>query len=163
MLGAFLEHAQAHAGEILAVEEPFEVELAAGLPPLRGRLDLIEITDTPSGKRLQLVDLKTAARRCGAEDIDREQLDLYALAARKAGLPRQFGLPLDLRVDVAAKTRACEIIPLAIPPEPKNEARLVARARAVWRGMAAGVCYPAPGWRRPDCGYKTACGRWPDC
>jgi putative RecB family exonuclease len=162
MLWAFLEHARAHTGEIIAVEEPFEVELAAGLPPLRGRLDLIEITDTPSGKRLQLVDLKTAARRCGAEDIDREQLDLYALAARRTGLLRQFGLPLDLRVDLATKTKVCEIIPLAVPPEPKNEARLIAKARAVWRGMAAGVCYPAPGWRCPDCGYKTACGKWPE-
>jgi hypothetical protein len=123
---------------------------------------LIEIVDTPAGKRLQLVDLKTAARRCGAEDIDREQLDLYALTARKTGLLRQFGLPLDLRADLATKTKACEIIPLAVPPEPKNEARLVAKARAVWRGMTAGVCFPAPSWRCPDCGYKTACGRWPE-
>jgi RecB family exonuclease len=162
MLGVFLAHARAKTGEIIAVEEPFEVELAPGLPPLRGRLDLIEIRNTPSGRRLQLVDLKTSARRRGAEDIDREQLDLYALAARKTGLLEKFDLPLDLRADLVTKAKACEIVPLEFPPRPENEARLIAKARAVWRGMAAGVCYPAPGWRCPDCGYKRLCAKWPD-
>jgi putative RecB family exonuclease len=163
MLEAFLVHSADDKAEVIAVEEPFAVDLAPGLPLVKGRIDLIEIrTDDSGAKRAIIVDLKTSARRQEADGIEREQLDLYALAMRRSGFLRQLGLPLELRVDVVTKTKAPEVIPLQIRPDTANEARLAAMAREVWRGMAAGISYPAPSWHCADCGYRTACGRWPE-
>jgi putative RecB family exonuclease len=162
MLAAFLAHSADGKAEVIAVEEPFGVELAPGLPLVKGRIDLIEIRTGDDGdKHVAIVDLKTSARRQEADGIEREQLDLYALAMRRSGFLGQLGLPLELRVDVVTKTKAPEVIPLRLRPDPGNEARLAARAREVWRGMAADICYPAPSWHCADCGYKSACGRWP--
>ena len=163
MLEAFLTHAEQNMGEVIAVEEPFEIELAPDLPVLKGRIDLIEIRTGTSGNRyLHLADFKTAAKRMDEGDIDRDQLTLYAIAARKTGLLEQIGLPLVLRVDAALKTRTSEIIPITVAPDRANEVRVAARARQIWKAMSAGVCYPAPGFQCAGCGYKTLCGKWPD-
>ena len=163
MLEAFLVQAEANPGEVIAVEEPFSVELAPELPLLQGRIDLIEVRSDAGGKRtLHLVDFKTSARQLGSDDIEREQLDFYALAVRKTGLLSQLGLPLTLRVDVVTKTKAPAVTPVCLAPDPANEARVVAKAQEIWKGMASGICYPSPNWRCSDCGHKTRCGKWPD-
>jgi CRISPR/Cas system-associated exonuclease Cas4 (RecB family) len=163
MLEAFLIHAEQNMGEVIAVEEPFEIELAPDLPVLKGRIDLIEIRTGTSGNRyLHLADFKTAAKRMDEGDLDRDQLALYAAAARKTGLLEQIGLPLILRVDVILKTKTAEVIPITVSPDRANEARVVAKARQIWKAMSAGVCYPAPGFQCANCGYRTLCGKWPD-
>lgn len=111
MLEAFLAHADANMGEVIAVEEEFLIQMAPGLPALKGRIDLVEIRSDPAGGRhLHLVDLKTAAKRMKPEDVDRGQLDLYAIAMRETGLLEQLRLPLVLRVDVITKAREPEVI-----------------------------------------------------
>lgn len=163
MLECFLTHAEANIGEVIAVEEEFEVEMAPGLPVLKGRVDLIEVRKDMSGNRvLCLVDFKTAAKRIGTADIDRDQLDLYAIAMRQTGLLEQVGLPLVLRVDAVTKVKAPEIIPITVAPNPDNEKRVVAKAREMWKAMSSGVCYPAPSWRCSSCGHRSLCGKWPD-
>jgi RecB family exonuclease len=163
MLEAFLLHAERNMGEVVAVEEPFEIELAPDLPVLKGRIDLIEIRTGASGNRhLHLADFKTAAKRMDEDDIDRDQLTLYAVAAGKTGLLEQIGLPLVLRADVVLKTRTAEVIPITVPPDRANEARVTAKARQIWKAMSAGVCYPSTSWRCTDCGYRRLCGKWPD-
>lgn len=163
MLEAFLVHANANPGEVIAVEEPFEIELAPGLPVLQGRIDLVEIRTSPSGgKTLQLADLKTAAKRMSENDIDRDQLNLYAIAARRTGLLEQFGLPLVLRIDSVTKSKTSEVIPITIVPNRSEEARIIAKARELWKGMSAGICFPNASWRCPECGYRDLCAKWPD-
>ncbi|MDR1611403.1 MAG: PD-(D/E)XK nuclease family protein [Planctomycetota bacterium] len=163
MLEAFLAHANANAGEVIAVEEEFLAPMAPGLPALKGRIDLVEIRTAPSGnRRLHLVDFKTAAKRMRPEDIDRDQMDLYALALRRTGLLDELQLPLVLRVDMVTKVKEPEVIPVDIPPDKNNEKRVIAKAREIWKCMASGVCYPAPSWQCGTCGYKTLCGKWPD-
>lgn len=163
MLEAFLIHAEQNMGEVIAVEEPFEIELAPDLPILKGRIDLIEIRTGTSGNRyLHLSDFKTAAKRMDKNDVDRDQLHLYAIAARKTGLLDQIGLPLVLRVDAVLKTKAAEIVPITISPDKAGEARVVAKARQIWKSMAAGICFPSASWRCGDCGYRKQCGQWPE-
>lgn len=150
-------------GEVIAVEEPFEVELAPDLPVLKGRIDLIEIrTDASGNRRLFLADFKTAARRINDDDICRDQLALYAIAARKTGLLEQIGLPLMLRVDSVLKAKVAEVISIALRPDTATEMRVVAKARQIWKSMSAGICFPNPGWRCPDCGYRRLCVTWPE-
>lgn len=163
MLEAFLAHAAANVGEVIAVEEEFLVQMAPGLPALKGRIDLIEIRREPSGdRRLHLVDFKTAAKRMNPEDVDRGQLDLYAIAMRETGLLEQLRLPLVLRLDVVTKTKTPEITPIEITPNRYNENRVIAKAREVWKCMSAGVCYPNPSWMCSGCGFKTLCNKWPN-
>lgn len=163
MLETFREHAEENMGEVIAVEEEFLIEMAPGLPALKGRIDLIEIRRDLSGeKRLHVVDFKTSAKRMKLEDVDRGQLDLYAIAIRRTGLLEQPRLPLVLRVDVVTKTKAPEVTPMELTPNRYNESRVVAKAREIWKCMSAGVCYPNPGWQCSGCGFKTLCNKWPN-
>ena len=163
MLEAFLAHAEANMGEVIAVEEEFLIQMAPGLPRLKGRIDLIEIRCDSSGdKHINLVDFKTAAKRMTLEDVDRSQLDLYAIAMRETGLLEQLRLPLILRVDVITKTKAPEVMPIPIAPNRYNENRVIAKAREIWKCMSAGVCYPNPSFMCSGCGYKTLCNKWPN-
>ena len=163
MLEVFLAHAKADTTEIVAVEEPFLIKMAPGLPALKGRIDLIEIRSDPAGGRhINLVDFKTASKRMKPEDVDRGQLDLYAIAMRETGLLEQLRLPLVLRVDVVTKTTEPKVTPITITPNRYNENRVIAKAREIWKCMSAGVCYPNPGWQCAGCGYKTLCNKWPN-
>lgn len=70
------------AGEPLAVEEPFSVQVGRVL--LRGTVDRLERVDGPDGPRVRVVDLKTGRSQVSKADADRHpQLGAYqeALAA----------------------------------------------------------------------------------
>jgi hypothetical protein len=162
MLGVFLVQVRARRSEIIAVEEEFAVELSPDLPVLKGRIDLIEIVSGPGGRRLNLVDIKTSAKRIDLADLDRDQLGLYAIAVRKTGLLGQFDLPLTLEALVVTKTKASEAISLGLQPDRDGEGRAIAKARAIWRAMSLGICYPAPGWQCGNCGYSRRCAKWPE-
>ncbi len=137
--------------------------MAPGLPALKGRIDLVEIRRDESGDRyVHVVDFKTAAKRMGSDDIDRDQMDLYAMAVRQTGLLQELRLPLTLRVDVVTKTKVSGVTPIMFLPDSRNEKRVIAKAREIWKCMSAGVCYPSAGWQCAGCGYKTLCGKWPD-
>jgi len=160
MIAAFLASAQ--PGKVVAVEEPFEVTIAPDLPVLKGRIDLLEIRDDADGvRRLHLVDFKTSARRPAGEDIDADQLLLYALAAEQIGWPDSLGLPLALRFDYLTKVKAPELISVPVADSRHGFARFVEKVRQCWRGVRAGVVFPSPSWRCAGCGYARACGRWP--
>ena len=160
VLGAFLASVQ--PGEVVAVEEPFEVTLASDLPPVKGRIDLLEIREDADGvRRLHLVDFKTSARRPTGEDIDADQLLLYALAADEIGWPDDLGLPLALRFDYLTKVKAPELISVPVANTRHGLARFVEKVRQCWRGVRAEVVFPSPSWRCSGCGYSRACGRWP--
>ncbi len=163
MLKAFLAHTAANAGEVIAVEEEFLTPMAPGLPTLKGRIDLVEIRRDEAGDRcLHIVDFKTSSKRMGQGDINREQMDLYAMAVRQTGLLAELRLPLALRVDLVTKTQTPTIIPITFLPDTRNEKRVIAKVRAIWKCMSSGVYYPNVGWLCAGCGYKTLCGKWPD-
>jgi len=161
MLQTFLKEVQ--PGEIIGVEEPFTSPTEPGLPPLTGRIDLLEIrTDLDGVKRLHLVDFKTAATRPSTiSDLSTDQLILYALAAQRTGLLAEFNLPLVLRYDVLTKTKSPEMISLTCTPTKQETARVIQKARLCWQGMKSNLCLPSEGWQCSSCGYKSRCAQWP--
>ena len=162
MLAAFLEHQRQQPSEVIAIEETFRVEVDAGLPPLVGRIDLIEIATAEDGSRkLCLTDFKTAARKPSPDDLGSDQLLIYGKAAVGLGLVNAFRLPLELRYLVVTKTKNPEVITVAVEQTPRDWTRLAEKIRQCWRGMRAGVVFPSPSWRCPGCGYARLCGQWP--
>lgn len=160
MLEAFL--AAARPGEIVAVEEPFAIDLAPGLPTIRGRIDMIEVrTDADGVRRVHLVDLKTMARKPSWDDLDTDQSHLYALAARRLKCVQALGLPLALRFTVVTKTKVPEVVEIPVEPSSRATERAVEKLRQCDRAMRAGITYPVPGWTCSACGYAQACRQWP--
>ncbi|MCL2001286.1 MAG: PD-(D/E)XK nuclease family protein, partial [Planctomycetes bacterium] len=162
MLAAFLEHQRQQPSEVIAIEEHFRVEVDSNLPPLVGRIDLIEIVTGGDGKRkLCLTDFKTAARKPSLDDIGMDQLLIYGKAAVGLGLVNAFRLPLELRYLVVTKTKNPEVITVPVSSSPRDWPRLAEKIRQCWRGMRAGVVFPSPSWRCSGCGYAKLCGQWP--
>lgn len=161
MLDAFLASVQ--PGEVVAVEQPFECALSEGLPPLVGRIDLVEVVGEEKGDpALHVVDFKTAARATSdPDDLDTSQLTFYAIAAHRLGLVAQLGLPLKMRYDIITKTKSPKVLSYSFAPDHGEGVRVVAKARACWRGMAAEIVFPTPSWMCTNCGYKRLCAQWP--
>lgn len=82
MLETFLAQPESINGDVVAVEEEFVIKIAPDLPLVKGRIDLAKTHTDSSGMRwLALIDFKTSAKRLTADDICRDQLDLYGMAA----------------------------------------------------------------------------------
>jgi putative RecB family exonuclease len=161
MFAAFLDAAP--PGKAVAVEKVFECHLADGLPRLVGVIDLIEVRESGREKTLCITDFKTAARKpSGPEDIDGDQLLLYALAAQRLGLVSQFNLPVTLEYLIVTKAKSPQVVRIPVEPESAEVARTIEKAQACWKGMAQGLCFPNPSWMCGSCGYGSHCQQWPD-
>ena len=161
MIAAFF--ADARPGEVIAVDEPFIVTLAPDLPPISGRIDLIERRIDADGiRRLHLVDYKLSARRSAKDDLDFDLFPLFALVGEQAGWADTIGLPLALRVDVIAKSRTLELANVPATSVRHKVDRLVERIRQCDRSMKSGVRFPAPSWSCLSCGFSELCALWPE-
>ena len=161
MLETFLDAVR--PGAVIAVEEPFVVTLAPDLPPIVGRIDLIELRKDADGiNRLHLVDFKTLARRPTGEDLDADQLLLYEIAAAQVGWTDTAGMSLALRFDTITKAKNPEFISVPVTATRHGFARLVEKIRHCHNAMEAGICYPAPSWSCASCGYAAQCAEWPN-
>ena len=162
MFEAFLAHHQQQPSEVIAIEEGFRIEVDTDLPPLAGKIDLIEIVTDEVGRRtLCLTDFKTAARKPSLDDLGVEQLQLYARAAVGLGLVNAFRLPLTLRYLVVTKCKEPSVVSVPVENTPRDWERLREKIRQTWRGMKAGVIFPSSSWRCAGCGHARLCGQWP--
>jgi putative RecB family exonuclease len=142
----------------LAVEQPFELELADPETGemlgvfLRGVIDLIEEDGT-------LVDLKTAARSMEAGGLERHlQLSTYALVKAV-----ETGTIPSLRLDMLFKTSRPRLERL---PTNRTCEELSWTARLI-RGVATAIeseqFFPSPSWRCGECEYFAHCQGWRGC
>jgi len=147
-------------GKVVALEEEIRCTLQQDMPELLGYIDLIEICRNDRGEdELVLVDHKTAARKPDAPDYN--QLLLYAIAAHKLNLVKQYNLPLRLRFDYITKTKEPSYLQFRFEPDHDKAKRLLATMRSCCHGMREGIIFPNPGWQCSGCGYKKLCGKWP--
>ena len=154
--------AEAPMGEVVAGEEPFVVKIDPDLPPIAGRIDLVEIRAARDGPRhLYLVDLKTAARRPTPEDLDYDKLALYALAARDKGWTESLGLPVTTEFRSVTKTKSPTVATDPVDVTRHDIDRFTEKLRQCWQSMQAGIGYPASSWRCSSCGQSALCQAWP--
>ena len=142
--------------EVLAVEQPFAVELVDPATaevcdiPLIGAIDLV----ARHQGRVWLVEHKTAARRFTADRIAYDfQPTCYLLAARTLGLEHPAAA-----FQVLLKTRkpTVETIPLNRTDNDENE--MIDTFLHALRGIEAGAFPRNRGWSCADCQFKGACG-----
>lgn len=153
MLGVALE--QPRVGRVLAVEEPFRIQLAEDLPPLVGFIDLVEEREG----RAVIIELKTGAQRFTDQRVaDDYQPTAYALAALEMGLPGVETIEdVEVRFHVLLKLKkpAIDERPTRRSRRQADELREV--ASAVWRAREAGVFPPNRGWQCAGCPFREHC------
>lgn len=135
--------------EVIAVEEPFTMVLCEEVPPIIGRIDLIE--RAKEGK-LILTDFKTASSR---REPNRRQLVLYREALRQLDYPGHRSA--SVRYEVLLKGRDPEIVVF----EPQITAGDLRRLRSlyttVWEDIRRGASCPRCGWWCAGCQWRKYC------
>ena len=137
------------AGEPVAVEEPFRLELDDDLPPVWGAIDLVEVA---AEGNLILTDYKTAGSRSAPEP---DQLILYRQAVQQFEYPGNG--EVTPRYVMLLKTAQPDIT--VVEPEigPADFKRLRGLYKAVWQDIQRGCSYPTPGWQCKDCQWRQHC------
>ena len=148
MIAAYLEDPPI-AGRPLAVEESINTCLRDDLPPLLGRIDLLERAEDGG---LVLTDFKTASSR---RSKDPSQLVLYREALRLLGYPGAG--EAEVRYVVLLKTKEPDV-DVQVPQLHGGELkRLLGLYRAAWHSIQQGAAHPVPGWWCRDCQWKHRC------
>ncbi|MFP4029673.1 MAG: RecB family exonuclease [Candidatus Brocadiia bacterium] len=148
MMETYLEDPRG-IGPPVAVEEKIDVSLREDLPPVWGRIDLLEQDEDG---RLVLTDFKTASSR---RSKDPSQLVLYREALRILGYPGVEDA--QIRYVVLLKTKE-PAIDVQVPELEGGELnRLVGLYRAAWHSIQNGTSHPVTGWWCRDCQWKHKC------
>jgi len=148
MLEFYLRNS-ATAAEVIAVEEPFQITLCEEIPPVIGRVDLIE---RASGGELVLTDFKTAASR---REPDPGQLVLYREALRLLDYPGNGSM--SVRYEVLLKGREPDIIVFEPTITDDDVSRLRSLYQDVWEDIRHGCSFPKTGWWCSDCQWRKHC------
>ncbi len=147
-----LEFYAAHpgcSGKVMAVEEPFRLQLSEALPPVWGIIDLVEMG--PEG-RLVLTDFKTAASRT---EPDPDQLILYRQALKALEYPGNG--EVSARYVVLLKTREPDMVVFEPEIGPADSQRLRKLYSVVWQDIGRGCSFPRLGWWCRDCQWRGHC------
>lgn len=157
MLAVFASQVPVEECTVLAVEEPFSMDLD-GLPvPLIGVYDLV-IED--SSGVITIVDHKTSAKSYSADQVDQNfQMTIYQAAAKANGFA---GREILLRLDCLIKTKTPRFEQYYTVRSQEEEQGALRRVLAAWDGISKGVYLPANtgSWRCSGCVYQDACGQW---
>ncbi len=156
MLEVTLTHPSAQPEQIVAVEEPFVVDL---FDPetgelldvqLRGVLDLV----TEEEGRRYITEHKSAARRYSLEQICNDaQLAAYAYASERMG----WGTEIGLRFSVTTKAKKPELQIEPVLRDEKDQLDFLRQVSGVLKSVNAAVNYRVRGWQCRTCQYRTRC------
>jgi len=160
MFLAFLESVK--PSTVLAVEEPFRVNLDEDLPVVLGYIDLIQVVEVDEGRAIEVVDFKSAAKKPGEDGLPADQLIAYHLAVQNLRMLSEFDAPVKLLYRVVTKTKSPECLDVPVEPTPHEEDRLITKAKACVQGMESGIVFPNPSWSCSTCQFKSHCALWPD-
>ena len=148
-------HEQADTPEVVAVEQPFSVDLTDPVTGevmdlrLVGAFDLV----TMEGDRPVIVEHKTAARRYSADQLAYDlQPSVYAYAAKEMGIGE-----VGLKYQVLVKTRTPAIEICGIQRTPTHIREMLMTVNDVLRAIEADVFYRNRGWACGDCPFAYRC------
>ncbi len=160
---AFLKDQENNPNTVFAVEDMFRLDLE-GLPPIIGRVDLIE--QEPSGA-LVIIDYKSAATKPSVSsdtyvpsDVDAShQVTLYQIWGKQK-FPKQV---IKLRMDYLIKSAKTPVfLPITTKRSEEQEHHLIALMKSVYDQIQmakAGVIEPVPcrSFKCSGCGYRAIC------
>ncbi len=136
-------------GEVLGVEEPFRVDLSPKLPPIHGRIDLVEKS---ANDQLVVTDFKTSKN--GNKPAS-DQLVVYRRAVTDLGFPANSAV--QCRYVVLTKTAEPEIKVFEVDVTAEDVVKLVSRYEQVWQAIQGGSSYPRTGWWCKGCQWARHC------
>lgn len=140
---------------VLAVEHEIRVSMAEWLPPLVGRVDLVE-----EGDVVTVLDVKTSRARWSEEDVLQHASQLALYRAGVADLVRDIGKPVRVGFEIITKTKNPVVERLYLPDGGETLERQVKTATLVLEAVERGIYIPSPGWQCASCPYRDACRAW---
>ena len=148
-------HEKADMPEVVAVEQPFSVDLVDPVTgevldvKLVGAFDLI----TQEAGRPVIIEHKTAARKYTKEQLAWDlQPSVYAYAATELGME-----DVGLRYQLLLKTKAPAIEVCEIERTPAHIREMLMTVSNVLRAIEAEVFYRSRGWQCADCPFAYRC------
>ncbi len=148
-------HAKSDVPTVLAVEQPFSIELrnpATGEvmePKLIGAMDLI----VEENEKSVVVEHKTAAKRYAQWQLNFElQPAIYAHACREIGIG-----DVGLRYQLLVKTKSPSLQLCDINRGESEIAEALETVCAVMRAIEAGIFFRNRSWACADCQYRWKC------
>jgi len=156
LIKVYVESQADYKFNVLAVEQPFILELDGLEIPIIGAIDMIE--EDPQGTII-ITDLKTASKAYSIAEADNNfQLTVYSIAAKKNGFADREIL---LKLDCLIKTKAPRFEPVYTVRSEEEEQRAIKKIKQVWDGIQKKVFIPNDGgWKCDYCSYKSYCNDW---
>ena len=153
---AFYENMPDNIGNIIAIEEPFQFNIAGVDVPIIGVMDLVE--EDESGM-LVIADYKTSAKAYSKGQVAKNfQMTVYQMAARANGYADRDIL---LRFDCLIKTKIPKFAQYFTTRNDNDMRRAEKKIRKVWEGIQKGVFIPNDtNWKCRSCQYKSHCNKW---
>ena len=156
LIKCFLNEVPEEQSRVLAVEQPFRLEIPGLDVPVIGGIDLI-LED--SDGTITIIDHKTAAKTPSDKDVHgSDQLTLYQMAVKASGY-RDAEIVLGFNTLIKTKTPKLQID--FTSRTDLEEHRLVRKFQEVSRGIAAEIFIPNNNsWLCGSCEFSTACNAW---
>ena len=156
LLRVYVENQPEEDFPVLAIEEPFVMNLEGIDVPIIGVMDMVQEDDSGT---IIITDHKTAARAYSTAEADNNfQLTVYYLAAKMNGYGDREIL---LRLDCLIKTRTPKFESLYTVRSDVDEKYAIKKIMHVWDGIQKGVFIPNyGGWKCDYCAYRSYCQEW---
>ena len=152
LMEVFLEKVQPQ--NIVAIEQPFSVDIP-GLPvPLVGVFDLVEEDGAGS---VAVVDHKCIAKRKSDFELSSDlQMSAYALGIKSLGYEQEALL----RFDVLLKQKTPDYAKQFTTRSENDKERFLKLVRAVWDAIQKEAFYPIESFMCPGCQHQEYCRKY---
>ena len=141
---------------VIAIEEPFSLDLPGVPIPIIGAMDLVE--EDAAGTVI-ITDFKTSQKAYSANQIDQNmQITIYQCAAKANGFADR---EIILRFDCLIKTKKPKFETYYTIRTEIDEKRLIKKIQQVWDGIYKEVFIPnESSFYHKTCQYRQHCDEW---
>ena len=156
LLTAWYENLTDDNFKVIAIEEPFSIDIENLDVPIIGVTDLIE--EDESGAVI-ITDFKTSSKAYSIDQVDKnQQLTFYQMAVKNNGFADREIL---LKFDCLIKTKKPKFESYWTTRSEIDEIKLVKKIHQVWQGISKAVWVPNDtSWKHKNCQYRQYCDEW---